>query len=382
MSSAKRCSNLDKLFLVRTYWLTQMAPACAVPQLFRALLGRARWRRERSQVWQVGLVPIVAFTLLAIPAYAGAHPVKLRVPRGLEEQALIIPEDNPMSPEKIALGKQLYFDTRWSRAKTVSCSSCHNPEKGWSDDRQFPVNSAEGPTRRRPPTLINRAFSALQGWSGDRKSIEDLVHHHGFSSSESIVRNLGPVRAYQEQFQRVFGTGVTAEGVAKAIAAYQRTILSGNSPYDRFKAGDGNALSPAAHRGLSLFEGKARCAKCHAGFNFTDEGYHNAGVGMDKEKPDLGRYQVTKRAANKGAFKTPTLRDVARRGPYMHDGSLRTLREVIAFYNRGGLPNPWLSPDKVPLNLMPQEQEDLIAFLESLTGQVQADVAVPPALPE
>ena len=319
-----------------------------------------------------------ALVALAIPTHADAEAVKLRLPLGLEKQALIIPNDNPMTPEKIALGKQLYFDKRWSKGETVSCSSCHNPGKGWSDDRQFPVNSGGKPTRRHPPTLVNRAFGTLQGWAGHGKSIEDLVYHHGFSSPATIVQNLGPIKGYQEQFQRVFGIGVTAEGVAKAIAAYQRTILSGNSPYDRFKAGDRNALSPAAQRGLVLFEGKARCVKCHGGFNFTDEGYHNTGVGMDKEKPDLGRYQVTKRAVNKGAFKTPTLRDVARRRPYMHDGSMRTLREVIDFYNRGGFPNPWLSPDKVPLNLTAEEREDLVTFLESLTGEVSPDVATPP----
>lgn len=324
----------------------------------------------------------VALAALAIPTGADALEMNRRLPLGLEEQALIISKDNPMTPERIALGKQLYFDRRWSTGKTMSCASCHNPEKGWSDDRQFSVNSAGKPTRRHSPTIINRAFSELQGWAGDKKSIEELVSNHSFSSPEAVAQNLGPIKGYQEQFRRVFGTGVAPEGVVKAIAAYQRTILSGNSAYDRFKAGDRNALSPRAQRGLALFEGKARCAKCHSGFNFTDEGYHNPGVGMDKKQPDLGRYEVTKRAVNKGAFKTPTLRDVARRRPYMHDGSMQTLREVIEFYDRGGFPNPWLSPEKVPLNLTAEEREDLVTFLESLTGEVSPDVAVRPVLPQ
>ena len=197
-----------------------------------------------------------------------------------------------------------------------------------------------------------------------------------------LVKNLGGLRGYQEQFQRVFESELTPAGVAKAIAAYERTILSGNAPYDRFRAGDAAALSAAARRGLALFEGKARCMSCHVGFNFTDEGYHNLGVGMDREKPDLGRYAVTKVEGNKGAFKTPTLRDVARRPPYMHDGSLKTLDEVVAFYNRGGIANPWRSGDVKPLDLTVQEQADLVAFLESLTGQMAADVTSPPRLPE
>jgi cytochrome c peroxidase len=175
---------------------------------------------------------------------------------------------------------------------------------------------------------------------------------------------------------------VTPDGVAKAIAAYERTILSGNAPYDRFRAGDAGALSTSARRGLALFEGKARCAPCHAGFNFTDEGYHNLGVGMDRDTPDLGRYTVTKDDRHRGAFKTPTLRDVARRPPYMHDGSLKTLTEVVSFYDRGGTTNPWLTTAIQPLNLTAAEQADLIAFLEALTGQVAPEVTSPPKLPE
>ena len=177
---------------------------------------------------------------------------------------------------------------------------------------------------------------------------------------------------------------MNADGIAKAIAAYVRTILSGNSPYDRFLAGDEHALSPAARRGVRHFEGKSHgqgCVSCHAGFNFTDESYHNIGIGMDRENPDLGRYTVTNREADKGAFKTPTLRDVARRPPYMHDGSLKTLAEVVAFYNKGGHRNPWISPRIQPLNLTDSEQAELVAFLEALTGEVAPEVVTPPDLP-
>jgi len=159
-------------------------------------------------------------------------------------------------------------------------------------------------------------------------------------------------------------------------------ILSGNSPYDRFNGGDKKALSASAERGLAVFQGKARCVTCHASFNFTDENYHNLGVGMDKANPDLGRFTVTKNDEHKGVFKTPTLRDVAKRPPYMHDGSLRTLDEVIAFYNKGGMPNQWLSKEIRPLNLAAEEQKDLVAFMEALTGQVAPEVLSPPKLPE
>lgn len=184
----------------------------------------------------------------------------------------------------------------------------------------------------------------MQQWAGTRASLEDQVIKASDQTPELLVKNLGVLRGYQEQFRKVFGTELSPEGVAKAIAAYERTILSGNAPYDRFRAGDTNALSPAARCGLALFEGKARCKSCHVGFNFTDEGYHNLGVGMDREKPDLGRHAVTK--------------------------------------VEGNLANPWLSGDIKPLNLTAPEQADLVAFLESLTGQVAPEVTSPPTLPD
>lgn len=318
-----------------------------------------------------------------IPAFCVAAPgYSLRVPLGLEARALIIPEDNPLTAEKIALGKQLFFDPRWSKTRTVSCSTCHHPQKGWSDDRRFSLDHEGRPTPRHAPTIINRAFSTLEGWIGHRQSTEELLINLPFTSADAIAQNIAPVIGYQVQFQRVFGRPVTPEGVAQAIAAYQRTILSGNSAFDRAQAGDQRALSAAARHGHELFQGKGRCAKCHSGHNFTDEGYHNTGIGTDGANPDLGRFSITKRNVNRNAFKTPTLRDVARRGPYMHDGSLATLRDVIAFYDRGGLPNPHLSPEMTPLNLTARERDDLLAFLESLTGQVSAETAARPVLPQ
>jgi cytochrome c peroxidase len=276
----------------------------------------------------------------------------------------------------------LFWDKRWSRNGTVACVSCHDPQHGWADPRQFSVTFEGKPTARHSPTLINRLYSAQQQWTGARASLEEQALKARDQSPELLVKTLGAIPAYQDQFRHVFGTELTAEGVAKAIAAYERTILSGNAPYDRFQAGDQRALSPAAQRGLALFTGKARCEACHSGFNFTDEAYHNLGVGMDREPPDLGRYTVTQQEADKGAFKTPTLRDVAKHPPYMHDGSVPLLQAVVALYNAGGHANPWLSREIKPLNLTEAEQADLVAFLDALTGEVAPEVSSPPLLPQ
>lgn len=321
-------------------------------------------------------------SVLFLAAVSQGAEYKLKLPRGLQEQAAYIPADNPLTAEKIALGKQLFWDKRWSFSGTVACVSCHLPDHGWSDPRQQSIHANGKPTARHSPTIVNRLFSDRQLWTGLRASLEEQAGKDSNRTDESIVKNLGAIPAYQQQFRKVFGTDVNPDDVGKAIAAYVRTILSGNSLYDRFKAGDKQVLSAAAQRGLTLFEGKARCVRCHTGFNFTDEGYHNIGVGMDKEKPDLGRHIVTKNEPDKGAFKTPTLRDVASGGPYMHDGSQKTLEEVVSFYNRGGVKNPWLSREIQPLDLIASEQADLVAFLRALTGEVAPEVASPPQLPQ
>jgi cytochrome c peroxidase len=329
------------------------------------------------------LAPVLVLGIAAFATFpSAAQTLRLAIPLGLDERALIVPEDNALSAEKIALGKQLFFDRRWSKNRSVSCASCHDPSKGWSDERRFSLDHEGKPTARHAPTVINRGFSRVEGWIGHRGSTEELLLNLPFTSPETVAANLATVKDYERQFQRVFGTGVTAESVAKAIAAYQRTILSGNSAYDRYRAGDAGALSTSQKRGLALFEGKARCARCHSGFNFSDEGYHNIGVGMDRSDFDPGRYLVTRRNVNRGAFKTPTLRDAARRRPYMHDGSLATLRDVIAFYDRGGIANAALSPEIRPLDLSSDEQNDLLAFLEALTGEVAPEAATRPRLPE
>lgn len=325
------------------------------------------------------LVGLLALSMLLA---GGAEGAELKLPLGLQAQAAYVPDDNPPTPEKITLGKQFFWDKRWSKSGTVACVSCHQPDHGWTDPQRFSTNFEGKPTPRRAPTIVNRLFSDRQLWTGLRASLEDQAKNDGNRSDDTVVAHLGAIPAYQEQHRKVFGRDLDTDGVAKAIAAYVRTIVSGNSPYDRFVAGNKQALSAAAQRGLALFEGKANCVRCHAGFNFTDENYRNIGVGMDKEKPDPGRFAVTKTEADKGAFKTPTLRDVAKRGPYMHDGAQRTLEEVVAFYNQGGHKNPWLSPEVRPLGLSAREQGDLVAFLRSLSGEIDPEVGRPPALPK
>jgi cytochrome c peroxidase len=314
---------------------------------------------------------------------------KLRLPLGLNEADLIIPDDNPLTLDKIALGQQLYFDPRLSADGTVACASCHSPRFGFTDGHATSTGIQGQKGGRSAPTTINRVFSTLQFWDGRAASLEEQAKgpmvnpiEMGNSSHDVVVARLKRIGGYREAFQRAFGTeDFTIEHVAKAIACYERVNLSGNAPIDRFRAGDATALSAAAQRGLALFEGKARCTRCHTEPTSTDERFHNLGVGMDKPQPDRGRYGVTKQEQDRGAFKTPTLRDIALSAPYFHDGSAQTLEEVVAFYNRGGLPNPFLSKEIVPLHLTAEEQADLVAFLRALTGNI-AFVVFTPKLPQ
>ena len=325
---------------------------------------------------------VLVVALLLPPGWSPAADFKPKLPAGLQEDAVQIPDDNPITPEKVALGKKVFWDTRWSASGTVACVSCHRPEHGWSDSRRFSTDFAGRPTPRHAPTIVNRLFSDQQHWSGLRPSLEEQAGKDVNKTDEKVMQQLGTIPAYRAEFRAVFGRDFDPEGVAQAIAAYVRTILSADSPYDRFQAGDRSAMSLSAQRGLRLFEGKAMCSRCHAGFNFTGEGYRNIGVGMSGKNPDLGRYTVTGDDPDRGAFKTPTLRDVARRGPYMHDGSETTLDDVVAYYDRGGVKNPWLSSDMKPLGLTAQERADVVEFMKALTGRIDPEVSRPPDLPK
>lgn len=303
------------------------------------------------------------------------EPYTLILPLGLDSSAQYIPEDNPMTAAKVELGRKLFFDARLSLDGTVSCATCHNPSLGFSDGRARAMGIYGQEFKRSAPTLINRLFSRVQFWDGRAASLEEQAPQpiknelEMRNTAENVERTLRASNEYTEDFRTVFGTDVTMDGIAKALAAFERTLVSGNSPYDKFKAGDTTALTESARRGLELFESdRVNCKICHSGFNFSDEKFHNNGAGQDKPEPDLGRFEQTKNDSDRGAFKTPTLRDMSRTAPYMHDGSLRTLMDVINFYNKGGIPNRNLSRHMKPLNLSESQRADLVAFLRALSG--------------
>jgi cytochrome c peroxidase len=306
------------------------------------------------------------------------------LPLGLQAGSAYVPEDNPIGADKVALGKLLYFDPRFSKDRTISCASCHNPYHGFADPSPTSAGVARALGGRNSPTVINRLFSAEQFWDGRAPDLERQAHgplvnpvEMAMPSHDEVVARVKAIKGYAPLFRKAFGDEtVDIDRVGKAIAAYERTVVAGNSPFDRYQAGETDALSASAARGKALFDGRANCKACHTGFNFTDETYQNIGVGMDRSQPDVGREAVTKDAADRGKFKTPTLRNVAQTAPYMHDGSEPTLAATIEFYDRGGVPNPNLSKEIRPLKLTLQEKRDLVAFLESLTGEVTN--AVPP----
>ena len=288
--------------------------------------------------------------------------------------AVPVPADNPQTDAKVRLGAQLYFDTRLSADNTISCASCHDPRTGWANPHPTDTGIGGQVGGRNSGTVINSAYMRFQFWDGRESSLEGQALgpiHNPIEMGETldnVVRKLNAIPGYQQQFQTVFGTNVTSDGIAKAIAAFERSIVSAPSSYDRYVSGDGSAMNAAAVRGLRLFNGKGHCTPCHSGPEFSDQEFHNLGVGMDKAKPDLGRYDHTKNPGDRGRFKVPTLRNIAQTPPYLHDGSAKTLLDVIDVYNRGGVPNPNLDPLVLPLRLTQGEKTDLVAFLEALTG--------------
>ena len=333
----------------------------------------------------VGLVAAVTSSFAAAADEPKSEAVT-KVPLGLDP--LPIPADNPQTVAKIELGKQLYFDPRLSYDGTISCATCHDPKKGWSNGEQFGVGIKGQKGGRNSPTVLNAAYFPLQFWDGRAKELEgqalgpiqnpiEMGH-----TLDACVECLSGIEGYKKQFKEVFGTKVTADGIAKAIAAFERTVLSGDAPYDRYKAGDKKALSAAAERGMNLFFNKAHCSACHAGANFSDAAFHNIGVGMDKEKPDEGRQAISTMLGDRGAFKTPGLREIARTAPYMHDGGMKTLEEVVEHYNKGGVANPQLDEEVFPLQLTAEEKADLVKFLKEGLSSASYPMVTPPKLPK
>ncbi len=314
------------------------------------------------------------------------------LPLGLEADLLEVPAENPITPEKVALGWQLFYDTRLSVDGTISCASCHLPDAGFADPRPGSVGVGGAVGDRNAPTVINAAFWEMQFWDGRSPSLEDqalgpmqnpieMAH-----TLEGVEVALTAIPGYRQQFQAVFGVDhITADLAGQAIATFERVVLSGDAPWDRWEQErDSAAVSEAVLRGSEVLRGKAQCTACHVGSTFSDAPFglfHNIGVGMSAPEPDLGRYNVTGVDEDRGAFKTPTLRQVVETAPYMHDGSMATLEEVIDFYDRGGEANPGLDAKMSPLGLTEQEKEDLLAFLRALTGEVPEWAKRVPGLP-
>jgi cytochrome c peroxidase len=339
------------------------------------------------------------------------HQVLLPIlPLGLDagQQSLVGLDKNPLTRAKVELGRQLYFDTRLSSDNTVSCASCHHPDEGYARQTRFGVgvNGQEG--GRNSPTSYNRILSGAQFWDGRAASLEEQAIGpianpiEMANTHDACITTLKKIPGYVVQFDAIFGkNGLTIENVGKAIASFERCLVTGPSPYDyalrlepfaklseddlldlKEDAPETFALyeslkealaetpfTESAARGKALFfSERVNCAACHVGPNLSDEKYHNLGVGFPADKPDLGRYEVTKDEKDKGAFKTPTIRNVALTSPYMHDGSQQTLMEVVEHYAKGGNPNPWLSDKIRKIDLTAQEKQDLVAYMKACTG--------------
>ncbi|MES2823861.1 MAG: cytochrome c peroxidase [Pseudomonadota bacterium] len=301
------------------------------------------------------------------------------------------PEGNQPTPERVELGKMLYFDPRLSGDGITSCATCHNPGLGWTDGRAKGVGFKGKELDRASPTLINAAYSSLQMWDGRIKNLEDQVTAPMISPDEMhtdmqvMEKWLNTSSEYKILFSKAYpGEAIDRATVAKAIASFERTILSTNSAFDRWLKGNAKAMTEQQIRGFRLFEDptKGNCAICHSAPNFADDGFHNIGLkSFDAPNADPGRFAIKAVPSLKGAFKTPTLRDVAMTAPYFHDGSATTLKEVIEHYNRGGDSKKNLSPNIKSLNLSDKEIMDIVAFMAALTApQLQVTLPILPVL--
>ncbi len=287
------------------------------------------------------------------------------------------PDDNPTVPDRVALGRRLFQDRLLSRDRSLACVDCHQPERAFTDGRARAVGVYGRRGSRSVPTIVNRAWGKSFFWDGRIDTLEEQVLRPIVSKTEmdltvdDAVERLRGTSQYPAAFRETFGRDVNGADLARALAAYVRTIQAGASPYDRYVWGEPDALSPEAQAGLHLFRGRANCTVCHAGPNLTDEEFHNTGVFWGRQPYDAGRFVVTGASEDTGKFKTPTLREIEHTAPYMHDGSLATLKDVIEFYDRGGNANPYRDRELRPLSLTADEKGALLAFLESLSGQIR-----------
>lgn len=296
-----------------------------------------------------------------------------------------VPAANPLTAEKTTLGKTLFFDLRLSRHGNMSCATCHAPEKRWSDGKIRPLGAEQLQNARRTPTVLNSAWLTALMWDGRATVLEEQAvlpitsaHEMNFDMS-ALVERLQTIDGYRPLFAQAYGdASVSQQRVTQALASFQRTLVSKPAPFDRWVSGDENAISESAKRGFKLFNGKARCVSCHSSWRFTDDSFHD--IGLDTK--DLGRGakvppQVT---LMQHAFKTPSLRDLPIDGPYMHNGSMMSLEEVISHYEKGGIRRKSLSLEMKPFELTKQERQTLVDFIKTLDGgHLQIDS---PRMPE
>jgi cytochrome c peroxidase len=295
------------------------------------------------------------------------------------------PKSNPLTAEKIELGKSLFFDARISSTGTVSCSSCHSPDLDWTDGLKRGVGVTGVPLPRRTPTVLNAAWLTALMWDGRAATLEQqaalpiTAEHEMGMTLDQVVERLKAIDGYASLFEAAYpGEGIRTKTVLGALASFQRTLVSREAPFDKWINGDETAISDSAKRGFLLFNGAARCSKCHSGWRLTDDSFHDIGL----ESSDIGRGQFAPPSVTimRHAFKTPSLRDLRLEGPYMHDGSMATLDEVIDHYEDGGKSRPSLSPEMKAVKLTSQERADLIAYLKTLKGP-PLDIEAP-RLPE
>ncbi|HLG18745.1 MAG TPA: cytochrome c peroxidase [Bdellovibrionota bacterium] len=330
---------------------------------------------------------------LAAPDWEKANPIQPlpKPPLGIDSQWSDLKD--PPTPESVRLGRWLFFDKRLSADGTISCASCHVPEHAFSERTPVSTGIRGQKGGRKAPSFVNQAWALYPNffWDGRASSLETQAGGPMENPIEmgnthaAVVNTCSQVSGYKKYFKEAFGSeDVSIDRIKRAIADYERTRMSGNSAYDRFIDGDKSALSAEAQTGMDLFFGKAECNQCHLGQNLSDSLFHNLGIGWNpksKKFADQGRIVVSKKKEDLGAFKTPTVRDVTKHPPYMHDGSIRTLREVVDHYNKGGHKNPQLSPKIRPLHMNEKEVAAIVAFMESLDGEGYMDKA-PASFPQ
>lgn len=329
-----------------------------------------------------GPAPVVVDPDGATLTLAAGHP---SLAKWLMPKAMPAPADNPTTPQRVALGEKLFFDARLSIHGRTSCSSCHLPERGWADGVPRSLRFMGQPTPRNSPSVVNAGFSeTAYNWDGRNKSLEQQAtgsqgvngatgggaKEAGLEDPNLGIERIKGIAGYRELFAAAYpGEPVTQATAGKAIAAFERTLISRNTPFDRWVEGDANAMTASQVNGLRVFLDPARgnCATCHAAPHFSDKGFHNVGLKQHGEpNADVGRFKEHPVEAMKGAFKTPSLREVEATAPYFHDGSVATLQEVVAHYVRGGDVKTNLAPEIKSLALTGQEQADLVEFLRAL----------------